>query len=242
MDDIAASIRPETRIVAVSAVQFLSGFRADLDAIGELCRERGVLFVVDAIQAVGVLDLDVSTFQPDLLAVGGHKWLGSMQGAGFVVVAPTLVERLRPLRGWLNGPVDWDDFEASGLDLHPDATRFHVGTMPTANLYALDAALGLLLDVGMPTVETAALEAAERLAAGLAGLGLERVGPGGSAIVTVRADDPEGLHGALLEAGIVASLRSRLVRFSPHASTPPDAIDVALEAVATIQRSPVSYS
>ncbi|MGB3545067.1 aminotransferase class V-fold PLP-dependent enzyme [Rubrivirga sp.] len=242
VDDIAASIQPQTRVVAVSAVQFLSGFRAELDAIGELCRERGVLFVVDAIQAVGVLDLDVSAFQPDLLAVGGHKWLGSMQGAGFVVVAPTLRDRLRPLRGWLNGPVDWDDFEASGLDLHPDATRFHVGTMPTANLYALDAALGLMLEVGPDVIEAAALGAAQRLADGLAALGYERVGLGGSAIVTVRADDPEALHAALLEAGVAVSLRSRLVRFSPHASTLPDAADAALEVVASVTRSAVTVS
>ncbi|MEM0964417.1 MAG: aminotransferase class V-fold PLP-dependent enzyme, partial [Bacteroidota bacterium] len=130
LDDIEATLRPETRVVAVSAVQFLSGFRCDLAAIGDLCRQRGILFVVDGIQGVGAVRIDVQEIQADLLAVGGHKWLGSMQGAGFVAVSPHLMERVRPLRGWLNGPVDWDDFERVGLELHPDATRFHVGTFP----------------------------------------------------------------------------------------------------------------
>lgn len=241
-EDVEALLRPETRVVAVSAVQFLSGFRCDLDAIGALCRQRGLLFVVDAIQAVGALHLDVSTFTPDLLAVGGHKWLGSMQGAGFAYVAPSLQDRVRPVRGWLNGPVDWDDFESAGLDLHTDATRFHVGTMPTAALYALDAALGLILDTGPEVIEAAVLGGARTLARGLAERGYERLGVGDpmSGIVTIRADDPETLHAALAEAGVVTSLRSRLVRFAPHAWTPPDALDEALRVLDTATRTMTS--
>ena len=236
--DVAAVLRPETRVVAVSAVQFLSGFRADLDAIGALAREHDALFVVDAIQAVGALRLDVDTFQPDLLAVGGHKWLGSMQGAGVAVVSDRLMTEVRPLRGWLNGPVDWDDFEGSTLDLHPDATRFHVGTMPTAALYALDAALGVLLDAGPARIERQVLANAARLAEGLDRLGLHRLVPGEprASIVTVAADDPEGLHAALAEAGVVCSLRSRRVRLAPHFWTPAAHLDAALDAVARALR------
>ena len=234
-EDVEAVLTPRTRVVAVSAVQFLSGFRCDLDAIGELCRQRGVLFVVDAIQAVGALRVDVEAVRPDLLAVGAHKWLGGMQGVGFAVVAPDLMDRLTPLRGWLNGPVDWDDFESVGLDLHPDATRFHVGTFPTAALYALDAAIGSMLDVGPAVLEAAVLENAAHVADGLDRLGFERYGPQGapaSGIVTVRAKDPERLHAHLSTQGVVASLRSRLLRISPHAQTRPDSIDAALDAVA----------
>ncbi|PAP78747.1 hypothetical protein BSZ37_10875 [Rubrivirga marina] len=239
VDDVAAAIRPETRVVAVSAVQFLSGFRCDLEAIAALCRDRGVLLAVDAIQAVGAVRLDAGALGIDLLATGGHKWLGAMQGAGFVAVAPDLMERLRPMRGWLNGPVDWDDFDAISTDLHPDATRFHVGTMPTAGLYALDAALGAILGVGPDAIERAALANAARLGDGLERLGYDRVGPQGeprSGIVTVRADDPEGLHAHLVERGVTCSLRSRLVRFAAHAQTRPEAVDLALDAVASFSR------
>ncbi len=238
VDDLAAAIRPQTRVVAVSAVQFLSGFRCDLAAIGQLCRDRGVLFVVDAIQAVGALRLDASAVGAGLLATGAHKWLGGMQGAGFAALDPDLRDRLRPTRGWLNGPVDWDDFDAVSTELHPDATRFHVGTGPTAQVYALDAALGALHDLGPDVAERAVLDHAARLADGLDRLGYVRYGAPGaprSGIVTVRADDPEGLHAWLAGCGVACSMRSRLVRFAPHAQTPPDAIDQALDAVASYQ-------
>lgn len=241
--DVEAALRPETRVVALSAVQFLSGFRCDLEGVGALCRERGVWFVVDGIQAVGAVRVDVAALGIDLLAVGAHKWLGAMQGGGFAAVAPRLMERLRPVRGWLNGPVDWDDFAAVSLALHDDATRFHTGTMPTAALYALDAALGLVLDVGPDVVEQAVLSNARRLADGLDALGVERVGAEGppeAGIVTVRAEDPAGLHAHLASRGVTCSMRSRLVRFAPHAHTSPEAIDAALDGVASFQSAAVS--
>ena len=235
VDDVAAVMTSRTRVVAVSAVQFLSGFRADLAGLGELCRPLGAWFVVDAIQAVGAVRLDVEALGIDLLATGGHKWLGSMQGAGFAVVAERLRERLEPTRGWLNGPVDWDDFEATTGELHPDATRFHVGTFPTAALYALDAALGAMLGVGPEVIEAAVLGHAAALADGLERLGYARYGISKqeSGIVTVRADRPEALHAHLADRGVTASVRSRLVRFAPHAHTRPEDVDQALDAVAS---------
>ena len=234
LEAVETALRPETRVVALSAVQFLSGARADLEAVGALCRERGVLFAVDAIQAVGAVGLDVEAAHVDLLACGGHKWIGGMQGAGFAVVGPRLLERLEPVRGWLNGPVDWDDFASVRPELHPDATRFHTGTLPTAGLYALDAALGAALAVGIERIEAAVLESASRLAEGLERLGHRRVGPEAveSGIVTVEAPDPEGLHEHLARRGVAVSLRSRLVRFAAHAHTRPEAVDAALDAVA----------
>ena len=237
LDDVAAAVTPRTRVVAVSAVQFLSGFRADLAGLAELCRQHDAWLVVDAIQAVGAVRLDADGV--DLLATGGHKWLGGMQGAGFAVVGDRLLEHLEPARGWLNGPVDWDDLEATTGELHPDAARFHVGTFPTAALYALDAAVGAMLEVGPETVEAAVLAHAGRLADGLERLGYRRYGaPGrpGAGIVTVQADDPEALHAHLAARGVAASVRSRLVRFAPHAQTRPDDVDRALEAVREFAR------
>ena len=236
--DVEAAVTPRTRVVSVSAVQFLSGFRADLAAIGDVCRARGVLFVVDGIQAVGAVQVDVRALGVDLLAVGGHKWLGGMQGAGFAVVGDRLLDRLAPTLGWLNGPVDWDDFEATTGALHPDATRFHVGTYPTAAVYALDAAVGAMLDLGPAAVEAAVRANAARLAAGLDALGLERYGAGGeplAGIVTVGHPDPEGLHAWLASSGVAASVRSRRVRFAPHAHTRPQDVDRALDAVASFE-------
>ena len=233
VDDVADALTPQTRVVAVSAVQFLSGFRADLAGLADLCRQRGAYLVVDAIQAVGAVRVDIDGV--DLLATGGHKWLGAMQGAGVAVVSDRLLDRLEPARGWLNGPVDWDDFEATTDALHPDATRFHTGTYPTAAVYALDAAVGAMLAVGPDAIEAAVLANAAALADGLERLGYTRYGEPGpprSGIVTVRADRPEALHAHLAERGVTASVRSRLVRFAPHAHTRPHDIDRTLAAVA----------
>lgn len=243
-DDVERALTPRTRLVAVSAVQFLSGFRCSLEAISALCRSRGVLLAVDAIQAAGALRVDAGL--ADLVAFGAQKWVCAMRGSGVVYVADALLERLRPTRGWLNGPLDWDDFEGATLGLHDDATRFRVGTLPTAQAYALDAALGLFLNVGPETVEAAVLGHAARLADGLHRLGARRYGTAdpahASGIVTVAVDDPEGLHAHLEARGVACSLRNRLVRFAPHAHTRPADVDRALEAVAQFGRTAVPAS
>lgn len=244
--DIAAAVRPETRLVAVSWVQFLSGFRCDLDGIAALCRDRGVLLAVDAIQGVGALRFDTEAVRPDLVAFGLHKWMCAMQGVGYAVVADTLLHRLRPTRGWLNGPVDWDDFEGTTDDLHDDATRFYVGTYPTAALYAADAAAGLFLDAGPEAIEAAVLDRAARLGDALDRLGAERYGSRdpdhASGIVTVRVDDPEAMHAHVAARGVVCSSRSRLLRFAPHAHTRGADLDRAVEAVRSFSRTSVSVS
>ena len=86
-----------TRVLAVSAVEFASGFRNDLDALGELCRERGVFFFVDAIQALGVFPLDVQRTPIDALSADGHKWLLGPEGAGIGYIRREWVERLHPI-------------------------------------------------------------------------------------------------------------------------------------------------
>lgn len=241
-DDVAAALTPRTRVVAVSWVQFLSGFRCDLAGIAGVCRDAGALLVVDAIQGLGALRLDAGALGLAAIAAGGHKWLGAMQGAGVVAVAAHLLERLRPMRGWLNGPVDWDDFEGSSSALHADATRFRVGTLPTVQTYALDAQLGVILDAGPDAIEAAVLENARVLAEGLGRLGYRRYGSAdpahASGIVTVDAPDPEGLYAHLTAHGVACSLRSRKLRFAPHAHTPAADLDHALDAVAQFARAP----
>ena len=243
-DDVAAALTPRTRVVAVSWVQFLSGFRCDLPAIADVCRDAGALLVVDAIQGLGALRLDAGALGLAAVAAGGHKWLGAMQGAGVVAVADDVMERLRPMRGWLNGPVDWDDFEGSGSALHADATRFRVGTLPMAQMHALDAQLGVILGGGADAIEAAVLAHARRLADGLDALGVRRYGSAepahASGIVTVDAPDPEGLFAHLTAQGIACSMRSRKLRFAPHAHTPADDLDRALAAVAACGRTGVA--
>jgi selenocysteine lyase/cysteine desulfurase len=216
---VADTLRPETRLLSVSWVQFLSGFRADLAALGALCRDRDVLFCVDAIQGLGALTLDVEALGIDFLAAGTWKWLMATQGLGLLYCSEALQARLRPEAGWLHGPVDWDDFFRYDLQFHDDARRFELGTANRLGLVALDAALGLYLDAGPAWCERRVLALARRLADGLADAGLPRYGTDApahaSGIVTVRPDAPDALLAHLADHGVTAAARNRCVRFSP---------------------------
>ncbi|NNF59329.1 MAG: aminotransferase class V-fold PLP-dependent enzyme [Rhodothermaceae bacterium] len=233
---VEQALTPRTRVLAVSWVQFLSGFRCDLAALSELAHSQGVLLAVDAIQGLGALQLDVVQTGVDFLASGGQKWMLGMQGSAFIYVTEALQERLTPIRGWLNGPADWNDFGAFSEVLHPDATRFRIGTLPTVNALALDAALGLYFDCGAAWVEERVHGHAARFAEGFDRLGLRRFGSvdpaRASGIVTVEVPDPEGLHAFLAERRIHVSVRDRKLRFAPHAYNSAAEVDQALAAVA----------
>jgi len=239
VDDVARALTPTTRVVAVSWVQFLSGDRIDLAALADVVHAHGALLAVDAMQGLGAFRLDAPALGLDFVACGAQKWLLGMQGVAFLYVTEELQERLRPVRGWLNGPVDWDNFFTVSEDLHPDAMRFRVGTLASGPIVALDASLGLLLDLDAGETEAQVLAMARRIADGLDGLGLARFGTGGvpnSGIVTTRHPAPEDAHARLQAAGIHLALRDRKLRFAPHAYTTEADVDRALEAVAATLR------
>jgi selenocysteine lyase/cysteine desulfurase len=219
IDDVERVLRPETRLLTVSWVQFLSGFRADLEALGRLCEERGVVFCVDAIQGLGALELDVQRCGIDFLACGGHKWLMGPQGTGLLYVTGALQERIRPPAGWTHGPIDWEHLSEYQLQFHPEARRYETGTANRLGLAGLGTALELLLKIGPRAVEAATLARAGELAERLEAQGLARYGSAddirASGIVTVRHPQPEALFDHLANEGVEAAMRNRLVRFSP---------------------------
>lgn len=233
--DVERALRPETRVLAVSWVQFLSGFRCDLKALADLAHSNGTLLAVDAIQGLGALQLDVEGAGVDFLASGGQKWMLATQGSAFIYVSQNLQDRLLPVRGWQNGPVDWDNFGAFTDALHPDATRFRLGTLNSIGCVALDAALGLHFETGPGWVEERILTNARMIAEGLHAMGLKRFGSAdpahASGIVTVEAPDPETLHAHLQAHGIHIALRERKLRFAPHAYNSAEEIERVLEAV-----------
>lgn len=238
--DVEATLTPQTRVLAVSWVQFLSGFRAPLAELSALCRARGVLLAVDAIQGMGALHMRFDDLGIDFLASGGHKWMLGPQGVGFMAMRPELRDRLRPVYGWLNGPVDWEDFGSADLSLHPDATRFRLGTLPTALIYGLVSSVEQFLDAGSAAVESSVLRASTRLARGLDVAGLPRWEASGdpeSGIVTVEHDHPEAMREHLLGLNIWMSCRDRKLRFAPHATTSEDDITRTLDAVRAFGRT-----
>lgn len=229
VDDIAALVDARTRVVTVSAVDWQSGFRCDLAALGAFCAGRGVLLVVDAIQAVGALQLDVARCGIDALAVGGHKWLLAPEGCGFLFVSRRVVERIQPvLLGW-KSVTDADTYLPYHFDLRADAGRFEAGTQMHLGVRALGAAVDLLLEIGPAAIEERVLATTDALAAALRGLGAtllsSREPAHRSGILTFQLGDTARLHATLIRHGVTCRRRLDGVRLAPHFYT--DADDVA---------------
>jgi cysteine desulfurase/selenocysteine lyase len=221
-EDVEALIDGRTRLVTVSSVAFHNGFAPDLDAIGDLCERRGILFCVDAIQSLGVLPMDVRRSKISFLAADGHKWMCGPEGATIFYVAGERLEELDVIEhGWTNVQRH-GTFLDCGVELVEDARRFEAGSLNTNGIYGLHASLELLLEAGIENIAAHVIGVATRLAERLEAIGW-KVGtprPIRSAIVGAI---PPGVEPSLLrwhrlleENGVVCAPREGMLRFSPH--------------------------
>jgi selenocysteine lyase/cysteine desulfurase len=235
-EDYVAAMRPETRLVSVSFVQFLSGCRIDLAPLGEVCRERGIVLSVDPIQGLGGMVLDVEAMGIDFVSCGGHKWLMGPQGSGFIYVSGALQDRLAPAYvGWLSVKDSWD-FLDYRLDLLDSAERFEIATENWMGVRGLGASVGLILEAGRERVEAKILALTDRLVEGLEERGCRVLSPRGpgekSGIVLFSAGaDNEAVFAALSERKIDIALREGNLRCAPHFYNSADEIDALLDAV-----------
>ncbi|MEX0601944.1 MAG: aminotransferase class V-fold PLP-dependent enzyme, partial [Bacteroidota bacterium] len=149
IEEIEPALTARTRLFSVSHVQFLHGIKVDLAAIGDLCKRKGILFCVDAIQSVGAVPIDVKAMNIDFLATGGHKWLMAPEGIGFIYVSEECQSRIRQAHvGWTSITDFFTDLLRYRLDLDPSARRYENGLVNVAVLMGLHASLQILLDAG----------------------------------------------------------------------------------------------
>jgi selenocysteine lyase/cysteine desulfurase len=227
---------PRVRLVSLSSVEFSSGARNDLEAIGALCRDAGVLFCVDAIQSLGCLPLDVERSGIDFLSADGHKWLLCVEGCGIFYCARRMLERLTPrIVGWHNvaEPGDFDRYQTA---LRSDAGRFEEGSTNTAGIFALGAAIDLILELEVDAIGRRVLALTDRLVDGLSERGARVLSPRGacaSGIVAFRAgDEPPARTAERLRARRIHTVvRGGAVRASPHCYIEEAEIDALLDAL-----------
>jgi cysteine desulfurase / selenocysteine lyase len=225
------------KLLAISFVQYLSGFRADLNAIGEICRRHHCFFFVDAIQGLGAFPLDVEAAQIDALAADGHKWLLGPEGCGVLYVRKSRQDTIFPREfGWTN-VAGYNDYASREMALRQDAGRYECGTLNTIGCYGLRASIELLLEAGVERIAPRVQALADQLAAGAINRGYQLLGDrtpeNGAGIIAIQKpglDSRKVVH-ELKQKGIIAAPRQGWVRFSPHFYISPQEIDRVIEAL-----------
>jgi cysteine desulfurase / selenocysteine lyase len=229
--DLRDAMDSRTRVLAISSVEFASGFRNDLAALGDMCRQRGVFFFVDAIQSLGVIPIDVRALPIDALAADSHKWMLGPEGAGIAYIRRDWVERLHATGvGW-NSVVNATDFSTIDFRMKPHAGRWEGGTHNVGGIAGMGESIQLLLDVGIANVQARVRELTDYLCDRVRSAGAEIFSsrkPGeDSGIVSLLTPgrDPKQLNWRCRSAGVVVNVRSGRLRVSPHAYNTVEEID-----------------
>jgi selenocysteine lyase/cysteine desulfurase len=223
VEDVAAQMDRRTRLVAISFVEFGTGYRNDLDALAELCHRKGVLLCVDGIQGLGALSFDVKKTPVDFVATHAAKWMLGPIGAGFLYARRELLQCLDPVMAGWRSVVDRDDYYRYNSPLRASGERFEPGSPNVAGLVGMSAAMELLLEVGLFNIEKRILTLTDFLIAGLQGQHCIITSPimnrqERSGIVCFRHPTVGAatLAESLDMAGVVISLRGDVIRVSPH--------------------------
>ncbi len=222
-DLFAAAIRPATRLISVSSVQYLTGYRSDLKSISELCHAHQIIFSVDAIQSVGVIPTDVLEMGIDFMSVGGHKWMMSPLGSGFLYVTEELQSRLKlTYRGYMGhvNPVDYGNFDQ---ELSPDARRYELGAFNAPSIVGAEQATELLLGCDPAHIFRHVRRLLNQFEEGLAEIPFELIHDFSEAEVSgiclfshTNSQRNEAVYEALTTAGVNLSLRGAGLRIAPH--------------------------
>lgn len=229
---------PRVRAVAVSFVQFATGYRVDLDRLGTACRAHGTFLVVDAIQGMGQCPLDLRQTPVDILSCGAQKWLLGPWGSGFLYVRRELVTQCEPsFAGWMafRGTDDFTRLTDYDPTFHADARRFELVTLPFQDMAGMTASLGLFDEIGIAAIaehlrelRAPVLEAAQR---GRFAVVSPTDPPHDCGIWCVQTADVRATYRRLRAAGVVASLREGSIRLSPHLYTTPEEIARVVEVL-----------
>lgn len=225
------------RLLAISFVQFLSGRRQDLDGIGEICRRRDCLFVVDAIQGLGAFPVDVRKSGIHALAADGHKWLLGPEGCGVLYIQRDLQDSVEPVEfGWTN-VLHYADYASRDMTLRPDAGRYECGTLNTIGCFGLRAAIEFVLEVGVEKIAPVVQALGDQMAEGAESRGYElldaRTPQTGAGIVSFRKQgiDCREVVRVLNARQMMAAPRAGWVRVSPHFYVTPEEIDQVVAAL-----------
>ncbi|MDD5461793.1 MAG: aminotransferase class V-fold PLP-dependent enzyme [Methylococcales bacterium] len=234
-----ALVDGNTRLLTISSIQFASGLRMDLEKIGKFCKQRNILFCIDAIQSLGAVEFDIQAYYADFVMADGHKWMFGPEGLGVFYTTPEARDKLKLTQyGW-HMMKDTHNYENEPWQTHPTARRFECGSPNMLGIHAFSASLSLLLETGMAAVEAQVLEKSDYLKEAIDKnrqlvLLSAKQSQLKSGIVTFKhlTVCNEKLYGYLQANGVVCALRGGGIRFSPHFYNTLEEVDRALELAA----------
>jgi selenocysteine lyase/cysteine desulfurase len=243
IEDFEACLDSRTRLVSVSAVQYSTGYRMPLEELAELCRKRGVLFCVDAIQALGAMPIDVGRIACDFLVADGHKWLLAPEGLAVLYVRRERLEELNAsMTGWAGRQVP-GAYEDLDQPLRPMAMRFEEGSHAMALIAAFGHSLSLLREVGITEVWRRIEGLTDRLSTGLRRLDFKVESPREegvrSGIVAFSGPwkDPKPWVDWLGARDVYIAGRRGWLRASPHFYNQDGQIDHLLDCLTELRKS-----
>jgi cysteine desulfurase / selenocysteine lyase len=223
LEDVVALIDDRTRLVAISFVEFGTGYRNDLAGLAEACHARGAYLCVDGIQGLGALQFDVRQIAVDFMATHAAKWLLGPVGAGFCYIRREHLASLEPVMAGWRSVVDRDNYYCYDSPLRPSGERFEPGSLNAVGLVGMAAAIDLILSLGVDNIEGRILELTDHLIGGLQTCSCTITSPIAhrqerSGIIcfrhpTVPASE---LCERLIAAGVIVSVRGNVIRVSPH--------------------------
>lgn len=238
-EEIINTIQPQTRLISVSFVQFLSGYRIDLEKIGKVCKEKGIIFSVDSIQGLGAVGLDVEKFKIDFLANGTQKWLLGLQGLAFIYIRKEIQEKMKsaPI-GWLAVKDAWDLLKFD-LTTKETAERFQPGTLNNLGIYAFNSSMKLFKEFGFDEIEKQILSNSKYFIDELSKIGFKSTlhllpEKHFSGIVSFKTDHGQKILDHLKQKKIVCSLREGYIRFAPHFYNTKQEIDKVVDTLKNI--------
>lgn len=227
VDDFLAQVDAETKAVIVSHVQSFTGFRQDLIALGKGLKEKGVPFIVNATQSLGVYPAPIQEAHISALTCTCHKWVGAGFGIGLLYVDESLHPKDHwPFLGWLS-PVDPWQHDLTNMSFKTSVNAIEIGTLPFEAFFGLNAACDQILSLGQEAIAQRVLSLSNKLCESLDSAGFEILSTrdpqsmewdksANSSIVLVKVANPEELVEQLKAKGIYTSARGGGLRLSLH--------------------------
>ncbi len=233
-------ITPKTKLISISLVQFLSGYRTDVKALSDICHRNGIVLAVDTIQACGTMKIEAENWGIDFLSGGTQKWLLGLEGLSYLYISEELQNRIKQRNvGWGSVENAWEllDYE---LKFPSSARRFQGGTPNSVGIFAANSSFTLFVENGIENIEKRIKENSRYLINKLAEIGFSPIllnvdDSHLAGIVTFDAQNAEAIKNELLKKNMIVEVRVGKIRISPHFYNTKEEIDAVVDAIGELK-------